>query len=556
MKKSRSIIFTGFLSIALLMTSCGGNEVKKYTITFLDDDQTELSVIKVKKGEMPVYDKEEPTKARTAQYTYTFSGWSPELVEATADATYTATYASTVNKYTVKFMNGDNELQSEQLDYGTMPVYKGEEPAKDSTESKVYTFNGWDKEVVTVTEDVTYSATFKEDARKYTIKFMNGETELQSEEVAYGVVPTYKGELPTKQGEGEAVYNFECWDKEVVTVTGDATYTALFHEPGEHALCVNCGKLVGGKVIGNSALLDTQIIEDETVTPAPGFEKVYGRLGFANGKIGADIDISKYTNLYFALSHSMHYGYVFGGSDEYAKLWAEDWYQIILERDDSFNWQAFYKKFSDEEWTVSKIDGTDQKLTNLADLLKMYNWDKEGETAQLKCSEVYGADRHQHTPDDYGICTFCGDLIDKVKASDYAVKGSQLTNEVAPIGFESVYSVSGLANGNVGADFDTTGYKKLYFCLYHDISYVYLFGGNNSQNPTLWKEDWYKILMVKESTGWVAYFKKAYEQSWTTNRSKVDGANDANFSSILRMYNWSDLASANVKCTEVYGVLA
>ena len=41
---------------------------------------------------MPVYTGNTPTRPDDAFYTYTFKGWSPNIVEATQDATYVAVY--------------------------------------------------------------------------------------------------------------------------------------------------------------------------------------------------------------------------------------------------------------------------------------------------------------------------------------------------------------------------------------------------------------------------------------------------------------------------------
>ena len=80
-------------------------------IKFVNDDGTTvLQTLKVRTGDTPAYTGETPTKTATAQYTYTFSGWddgttqygpTDALPAVTGDVTYTATYSSTVNQYTL-----------------------------------------------------------------------------------------------------------------------------------------------------------------------------------------------------------------------------------------------------------------------------------------------------------------------------------------------------------------------------------------------------------------------------------------------------------------------
>ena len=71
--------------------------MNKYTVTFVDEDGTEILSGKYDYGTASesITLPSDPTKAATAQYTYTFAWWSPEITGVVGDATYTATYDST-----------------------------------------------------------------------------------------------------------------------------------------------------------------------------------------------------------------------------------------------------------------------------------------------------------------------------------------------------------------------------------------------------------------------------------------------------------------------------
>lgn len=133
-----------------------------YTIFFLDDDaETELWSTQVREGETPVYAGPTPTKDSTDAVVYTFNGWTPELAPATEDAFYIATYSESVRQYTIRFLNWDDEeLQSSLVDFGELPVYTGETPAKPSDNEYMYVFNGWSPEIIAVSGNADYTAQF------------------------------------------------------------------------------------------------------------------------------------------------------------------------------------------------------------------------------------------------------------------------------------------------------------------------------------------------------------------------------------------------------------
>ena len=129
----------------------------RYTITWLNDDGSEIDKTEVEYGQVPTHAN--PTKEATAELTYTFAGWTPEVVAVTGTATYTATYNSATRQYTITFKNDDGSvLSSEKWDYGTMPSC--DEPTKAEDEQYTYSFAGWNPSVVAVSADAEYWATY------------------------------------------------------------------------------------------------------------------------------------------------------------------------------------------------------------------------------------------------------------------------------------------------------------------------------------------------------------------------------------------------------------
>ena len=64
------------------------------SVTFKNADGTVLQRGSVLYGGTPVYEGETPTKAADNAFTYTFSGWTPEVTAVTGDTVYTATFTA------------------------------------------------------------------------------------------------------------------------------------------------------------------------------------------------------------------------------------------------------------------------------------------------------------------------------------------------------------------------------------------------------------------------------------------------------------------------------
>lgn len=227
-------------------------EKLKYTVTWKNDDGTVLETDNnVEYGTTPTYNGATPTKASTAQHSYTFSGWSPTISAVTGNVTYTAQFTASVRKYTVKWYNYDGTLLETDTDvpYGTKPTYNGATPTKPSDDYYNYGFAGWSPSINEgIQGDKNFTAQFAQTDRYYTVRWVNASAEqgvegalLETDEVKFNTQPDYNGATPKhpKQDTDPALnYDFIGWsakvtdpakpDTELEKVKGDITYTAIY----------------------------------------------------------------------------------------------------------------------------------------------------------------------------------------------------------------------------------------------------------------------------------------------------------------------------------------
>ena len=204
-------------------------ELRQYTVIFKDEDEYIWQTVKVDFGKEPEYTNATPTKEGDAQHSYTFVSWGDGIVPVHGDTAYIAKFESSVNQYLITFLDEDGltELDKQTLDFGSTPEYQGTEPTKAGDAQYTYTFAGWSPEIVDVTGNATYKATYSSTVNKYDITFAYGE-QSHVETLEYGAeIATDWG--PTLVDTDEFAYAFEGWKdlEEGATVSGAASFEAV-----------------------------------------------------------------------------------------------------------------------------------------------------------------------------------------------------------------------------------------------------------------------------------------------------------------------------------------
>lgn len=235
MKVDRKRVFTfatlGVLSLVLV--ACGPNTDDNpgyYNISWHNYDGSLLkSDVGVEAGTLPVYDGPTPVREADDLYNYTFAGWNPEVVIVSADATYTATFDAVskgLETYTITWKNYDGTVleTDDAVPVGTLPTYNGNEPSKPEDTENTYTFSGWDPEVVEVSADAEYVATFTSEAKtpdSYMITWKDTDgTIIDTTQVVPGDIPTHPLPGDTAQ------WHYLGWSPLPSAAHASATYTA------------------------------------------------------------------------------------------------------------------------------------------------------------------------------------------------------------------------------------------------------------------------------------------------------------------------------------------
>ncbi len=217
-----------------------GNE-----ILFVDpEDPTIVIPYSVTYGTMAEFLGTSPTREPDIDYTYDFTGWSPELAPVTSDVTYTATYEKKERKYTITFLQeGGVEIERQFLPHNAIPVCE-------NMPTKVGHTLVWNPAISPVITDQEYTATWLEELPdKWKVSFVNNAGYLLQEgDVLTTDHPVYSGTTPKKENADHSEYSsneyictFNGWSAvidgvtqtfapgaELPCPTAPTTYTAVY----------------------------------------------------------------------------------------------------------------------------------------------------------------------------------------------------------------------------------------------------------------------------------------------------------------------------------------
>lgn len=180
----------------------------------------------VKNGGTPSY-KGVVEKAPDAQYTYEFTGWSPEITRVTSKTKYTAVFAKKINSYTVTW-SVDGKCTSETLDYGTVPAFAGSTD-KSADVRGSYAFSGWSPSITKVSGNVEYVAQYDITYNEFQVEFIgvSGEV-LEIQMVKYGHDAVAPAESPSRHTRTHD-YLLRAWNG-ITNVTEARQITPVFEE--------------------------------------------------------------------------------------------------------------------------------------------------------------------------------------------------------------------------------------------------------------------------------------------------------------------------------------
>ena len=174
-----------------------------------------------------------PTMTGTSEIQYAFSGWTNLPTAVSKDTAVIAAYDT---QYLVRYMNNGVTYATEWVNSGYDADGPTNNPSRSETSSIYYQFAGWTKTSGGTTvdtdalENITAARTLYSvynELGKFTVRFMNGETVLQTMVVVQGNSATYTGSTPTSSQDG---YVFTGWLPDGTNIQAATDCVAQFRD--------------------------------------------------------------------------------------------------------------------------------------------------------------------------------------------------------------------------------------------------------------------------------------------------------------------------------------
>ena len=134
----------------------------QYKIIFTNYDGNVLQEETLDYGSEVTYKGSTPTREKTKEYTYTFTGWDKEITKVLKNETYIAVYKEEKNKYTVTFMDEERIYGKKEVEYNSVVTDTENYPSKEhhifkgwTLNDEIYDFNS------PVTEDITLKSLYE-----------------------------------------------------------------------------------------------------------------------------------------------------------------------------------------------------------------------------------------------------------------------------------------------------------------------------------------------------------------------------------------------------------
>ncbi|QWB99410.1 InlB B-repeat-containing protein [Mycoplasmatota bacterium] len=204
-------------------------EIRMYTITFMDGNGEIFSTQEVAYGESAAEPSGLPRKNAHDEIAYKFIGWNLSYQAVEDNLIIMAQFEEVDRYYDVTFLNGDGQVMTSQVvEYLDEAIGPDEIPSKEMTVSHIYEFISWDQDYTMIESDLILHPVFDEQLRPYTVTFMDGNGEVfETQEVLYGQDALRPEGIPRKAGHDEVGYKFTEWS-DYKNITSDRLVTSSF----------------------------------------------------------------------------------------------------------------------------------------------------------------------------------------------------------------------------------------------------------------------------------------------------------------------------------------